>query len=56
MFPIMNAVPTRYPPVVTWPRSAMNCAVFRPVRDQSGGGGVEYLPIPRQKESFGKEA
>ena len=28
----------------------------QPVRDQSGGGGVEYLPIPRQKEAFGKEA
>jgi ClpP class serine protease len=28
----------------------------QPVRDQSGGGGVEYLPIPRQKDAFGKEA
>lgn len=28
----------------------------QPVRAQSGGGGVEYLPIPRQKEAFGKEA
>jgi ClpP class serine protease len=27
----------------------------QPVRAQSGGGGVEYLPIPRQKEAFGKE-
>jgi ClpP class serine protease len=28
----------------------------QPVRAQSGGGGVEYLPIPRQKEALGKEA
>jgi ClpP class serine protease len=28
----------------------------QPVRAQSGGGGVEYLPIPRQKEAFGKQA
>jgi ClpP class serine protease len=28
----------------------------QPVRAQSGGGGVEYLPIPRQKEAYGKEA
>jgi ClpP class serine protease len=28
----------------------------QPVRGQSGGGGVEYLPIPRQKDAFGKEA
>jgi ClpP class serine protease len=28
----------------------------QPVRAQSSGGGVEYLPIPRQKEAFGKEA
>ena len=28
----------------------------QPLRDRSGGGGVEYLPIPRQKEAFGKEA
>jgi ClpP class serine protease len=28
----------------------------QPVRAQSGAGGVEYLPIPRQKEAFGKEA
>jgi ClpP class serine protease len=28
----------------------------QPVRDHSGGGGVEYLPIPRQKDAFGKEA
>src|ERR1700704_3824782 len=28
MFPIRNAVPTRYPPVVTWPLIAVNCAVF----------------------------
>ena len=28
----------------------------QPMRAQSGGGGVEYLPIPRQKEAYGKEA
>src|SRR5258705_6912013 len=28
MFPIRNAVPTRYPPVVTWTLIAINCAVF----------------------------
>jgi membrane associated rhomboid family serine protease len=28
MFPIRNAVPTRYPPVVTWILVAINCAVF----------------------------
>jgi membrane associated rhomboid family serine protease len=28
MFPIRNAVPTRYPPVVTWMLIAVNCAVF----------------------------
>jgi membrane associated rhomboid family serine protease len=28
MFPIRNAVPTRYPPVVTWTLIAVNCAVF----------------------------
>jgi membrane associated rhomboid family serine protease len=28
MFPIRNAVPTRYPPVVTWILIAINCAVF----------------------------
>src|SRR5712675_1317324 len=28
MFPIRNAVPTRYPPVVTWTLMAVNCAVF----------------------------
>jgi membrane associated rhomboid family serine protease len=28
MFPIKNAVPTRYPPVVTWALIAMNCTVF----------------------------
>src|ERR1700704_672117 len=28
MFPIRNAVPTRYPPVVTWMLIAANCAVF----------------------------
>jgi ClpP class serine protease len=28
----------------------------QPVRAQSSGGGVEYLPIPRQKEAYGKEA
>jgi ClpP class serine protease len=28
----------------------------QPVRAQSGGGGVEYLPIPRQKEAVGREA
>jgi ClpP class serine protease len=27
----------------------------QPVRAQSGGGGVEYLPIPRQKEAVGRE-
>ena len=28
MFPIQNAVPSRYPPVVTWALIAANCAVF----------------------------
>jgi membrane associated rhomboid family serine protease len=28
MFPIRNAVPTRYPPTVTWALIAVNCAVF----------------------------
>lgn len=28
----------------------------QPVRAQSGGGGVEYLPIPRQKEAVGRGA
>jgi membrane associated rhomboid family serine protease len=28
MFPIRNAVPTRYPPVVTWTLIALNCAAF----------------------------
>jgi ClpP class serine protease len=28
----------------------------QPVRAQSGGGGVEYLPTPRQKEAVGREA
>jgi ClpP class serine protease len=28
----------------------------QPVRAQSGGGGVEYLPIPRQKEAVSREA
>jgi membrane associated rhomboid family serine protease len=28
MFPIQNAVPCRYPPVVTWALIATNCAVF----------------------------
>jgi membrane associated rhomboid family serine protease len=28
MFPIRNAVPTRYPPLVTWMLIAANCAVF----------------------------
>jgi hypothetical protein len=27
-----------------------------PVRAQSGGGGGEYLPIPRQKEAVSREA
>jgi ClpP class serine protease len=28
----------------------------QPMRAQSGGGGVEYLPIPRQKEAVSREA
>jgi membrane associated rhomboid family serine protease len=28
MFPIQNAVPTRYPPFVTWVLITVNCAVF----------------------------
>jgi membrane associated rhomboid family serine protease len=28
MFPIKNAVPSRYPPVVTWSLIAANCAIF----------------------------
>jgi ClpP class serine protease len=28
----------------------------QPMRPQSGGGGVEYLPIPRQKEAVSREA
>src|ERR1700746_2974643 len=28
MFPIRNAVPTRYPPTVTWALIVVNCAVF----------------------------
>lgn len=28
MFPMQNAVPARYPPVVTWALIAVNCAVF----------------------------
>jgi ClpP class serine protease len=28
----------------------------QPMRAQSGGGGVEYLPIPRQKEAGSREA
>jgi membrane associated rhomboid family serine protease len=28
MFPIRNAVPTRYPPLVTWVLIGVNCAVF----------------------------
>jgi membrane associated rhomboid family serine protease len=28
MFPIQNAVPTRYPPLATWALIAANCAVF----------------------------
>jgi hypothetical protein len=27
-----------------------------PVRAQSGGGGGEYLPIPRQTEAVSREA
>jgi ClpP class serine protease len=27
----------------------------QPVQSQSGGGGVEYLPIPRQKEAISRE-
>ena len=28
MFPIQNAVPSRYPPIITWTLIAANCAVF----------------------------
>ena len=28
----------------------------QPVRTQGGGGGVEYLPVPRQKEALNREA
>jgi ClpP class serine protease len=28
----------------------------QPVRSQDGGGGVEYLPVPRQKEAISREA
>jgi hypothetical protein len=28
VFPIRNAVATRYPPVATWTLVAINCAVF----------------------------
>jgi hypothetical protein len=28
MIPIRNAVPSRYPPVVTWMLIALNCLVF----------------------------
>jgi ClpP class serine protease len=28
----------------------------QPMRAQSGGGGVEYLPVPRQKEAVSREA
>jgi ClpP class serine protease len=28
----------------------------QPMRAQSGGGGVEYMPIPRQKEAVSREA
>jgi len=28
----------------------------QPVRTQGGGGGVEYLPIPRQKEALNRQA
>jgi ClpP class serine protease len=28
----------------------------QPTRAQSGGGGVEYLPMPRQKEAVSREA
>jgi membrane associated rhomboid family serine protease len=28
MFPIKNAVPSRYPPVITWSLIAANCAIF----------------------------
>ena len=28
----------------------------QPTRAQGGGGGVEYLPIPRQKEAASREA
>jgi hypothetical protein len=28
----------------------------QPVRSQGGGGGVEYLPIPRHKEPVSRDA
>jgi membrane associated rhomboid family serine protease len=42
MFPIKNAVPTRYPPVVTWALIAANCLVFFVQRGLS----------PREEELF----
>jgi hypothetical protein len=43
MFPIKNAVPTRYPPVVTWALIAANCLVFFVQRGLSPR--EEELPI-----------
>jgi hypothetical protein len=43
MFPIKNAVPTRYPPVVTWPLTLYP----QPMRTQRA---VEYLPSPRLRQ------
>jgi hypothetical protein len=28
----------------------------QPVQTQGGGNGVEYLPVPRHKEAFNREA
>jgi rhomboid family protein len=42
MFPIKNAVPTRYPPVVTWALIAANCLVFF----------VQLGLSPREEELF----
>ena len=42
MIPIRNAVPSRYPPVVTWMLIAINCLVFL-FQDSLGPGGLELL-------------
>ena len=42
MIPIRNAVPSRYPPVVTWILIATNCLVFL-FQDSLGPDGLALL-------------